>query len=110
MGKKRKVMAHINLFTPVPHLENEEHTTTLLSHPHATLLRLVSPPHFKSAPFCQKEDEWVSLLQGEATLDIAGKWHTLRAGDTVFIPANTPHQVVDTSETPLAIWLTVHLF
>jgi len=103
-------MAHYNLFAPKPPLNNEEHATTLLSHSNAKIFHIVSPPHFQSDLFCQNEDEWVSLLQGEATLAIKGELHALKAGDTLLIPANTPHQVIDTSEKPLAMWLAVHLY
>lgn len=110
MAPKRKRMAQYNLFAPTPHLNNEEHTTTLLSRPSTKIFHIVSPPHFQSDLFCQNEDEWVSLLQGEATLAVEGELHALKAGDTLLIPANTPHQVTDTSEKPLAIWLAVHLY
>jgi cupin 2 domain-containing protein len=34
----------------------------------------------------------------------------LGAGDTIFIPAHTPHRVVTTSTNPQCIWLAVHIY
>jgi len=33
----------------------------------------------------------------------------LVSGDYLFIPAHTPHRVVETSAEPQCIWLAVHL-
>ena len=50
-------------------------------------------------------DEWVVVLEGRATLEVAGESVELRAGDWVLLPARTPHRVVDTD--PGTNWLTV---
>lgn len=103
-------MSTKNLFELTLPPSHQELDTTLLEHPNAHIKKIISPPNFTSAPFCQHEDEWVSLLQGEATLVIDGTPTTLKTGDALFIPANTPHQVLSTSQDPLAIWLAVHLY
>ncbi len=57
----------------------------------------------------QDEDEWVVLLQGEATLEWADKSTTeLSAGDAVYIAAHRRHRVVFTSAEPPCVWLAVH--
>ena len=57
----------------------------------------------------QDRDEWVVLLQGEATLACEGG-HTrhLAPGDHLLIPAHQKHRVVHTSADPPCIWLAVH--
>jgi mannose-6-phosphate isomerase-like protein (cupin superfamily) len=50
-------------------------------------------------------DEWVVVLGGRATLEVAGELLELHAGDWVLLPAGTPHRLVDTD--PGTNWLTV---
>lgn len=57
----------------------------------------------------QVRDEWVALLQGEATLRYEdGRIVDMRAGDWVLIPAHERHCVERTSQDPPCIWLAVH--
>lgn len=57
----------------------------------------------------QEDDEWVVLLQGEATLEWEdGARSGLGAGDAVFIEAHRRHRVVRTSSEPPCVWLAVH--
>jgi cupin 2 domain-containing protein len=57
----------------------------------------------------QAEDEWVTLLQGEAELSFAaGERHRLKAGDHLKIPAHCRHRVEYTSESPQCVWIAVH--
>lgn len=98
-----------NLLTDLPEGAREEQSRTLAGNRHARLLRIVSPPQFKSGPFLQQEDEWVMVLQGEGTLELEGQQHRLGPGDSLLIPAGTPHRVTDTSGEPLCIWLALHL-
>lgn len=97
-----------NLFDFALPLHNKEHSKTLLKHPKASIKKIISPPNFKSELFCQDKDEWVTLIQGEATMKIYGKNEQLKAGDSLFIPANTPHKIIKTSTNPLAIWLAIY--
>lgn len=98
-----------NLLADLPDILRKEHSETLADNRHARLLRIISPPGFSSGQFLQQEDEWVMVLQGEGTLEVAGKRIQLAAGDSLRIPAGTPHRVVDTSTDPLCIWLALHL-
>lgn len=102
-------MQPINLLKALDHPGTEEQHQTLLENRHVRLQRIISPAEFQSRSFLQSEDEWVLVLQGNGCLDIAGKQIALEAGDTLMIPANTPHQVLSTSTDPLCIWLTLHL-
>ncbi len=101
-------MLPINLLKATGHSVDQEHHATLIQNRHVRLQRIESPARFRSEPFLQPEDEWILVLQGEGTLDIAGEKVTLRVGDSLMIPAETPHQVLTTSTDPLCIWLTLH--
>lgn len=72
----------------------------------ARVERIVSSTSPDSSPYDQPHDEWVALLQGEATLEIAGERIELRPGDWVLLPAQTVHRVLATSNQ--ATWLAVH--
>ena len=52
-------------------------------------------------------DEQVTILEGEADVDIDGQRHRrLHAFDTTLVPANRPHRFVNVGTTPLAIlWI-----
>ena len=57
----------------------------------------------------QPTNEWVVLLQGNATIEFENAEMTyLEKGNYLFIPAHQKHRVVFTSSTPPCIWLTVH--
>ena len=56
----------------------------------------------------QKEDEWVSLLQGEARLVFEEETLSMRAGDSLLIPAHRRHRVAFTTHMPPCIWLCVY--
>ena len=59
--------------------------------------------------FDQVEDEWVVLIQGEATLAYEdGTRQHLGGGDSVFLPAHVKHRVEHTSVSPPCIWIAVH--
>jgi cupin 2 domain-containing protein len=55
----------------------------------------------------QDHDEWVVLLTGRAELEIGGDRLSLEAGDWLFLPRQTPHRLVGTSQG--ANWLAVRL-
>lgn len=96
-----------NLFTDANPPVKGERFDELLTHKNLRIERIVSSAAIMPAESMQTQDEWVVLLQGEATLDVAGMLHTLRAGDYLFLPAGTPHTVRCVSEG--ALWLAVHL-
>ncbi len=60
-----------------------------------------------SEVYIQQEDEWVVLLQGSAKLLIDDNEIELHKGDTLYIPAKTPHKVLSTTKG--ALWLAVHM-
>ena len=82
--------------------------TTLLAHKNIKINRIVSSDHVEETEYLQEEDEWLVLLEGEATLLLNQTKKTLTKGDTLFIPSKTRHRVLNTQHG--TIWLTVHIF
>ena len=97
----------MNIFDYITPSKNETFTT-LLEHKNIKINRIVSAEHIEQIEYKQEEDEWLVLMEGEATLSLNGKEHTLYKGDTLFIPAKTPHTVLETQKG--TVWLTVHIF
>jgi len=81
--------------------------TTLLEHRNIRIVRIVSSDQVEPVEYLQEEDEWVALLEGEATLEVNGRTVHLSRGDTLFIPAHTPHTVTATRRG--TVWLAVHI-
>jgi cupin 2 domain-containing protein len=102
-------MYPINLFKPDQVEGQEESYQTLLEHRNVHIERILSPPETRTEITTQEHDEWLSVLQGSARLDLAGKVVLLHRGDLLLIPANTPHQVLTTSRHPHCLWLAVHI-
>ncbi len=82
--------------------------STLLEHKNIKINRIISSENIEPVQYNQKEDEWLVLIEGEARLLIDDKDQILKKGDTLFIPAKTPHTVLETKEG--TVWLTVHIF
>jgi len=82
--------------------------TTLLKHKNIKINRIVSSSDVEPVEYIQEEDEWLVLLEGEATLLVDKKEEILTKGETLFIPAKTPHTILKTSSG--TVWLTVHIF
>lgn len=87
---------------------NGEQFTTLLEHKNVKIVRIVTTSLPEGNSYCQDEDEWVVVLEGEAALEIAGEKRVLRKGDTLFIPAKTSHKILHAAKGTL--WLAVHIF
>lgn len=101
----------INLYDIPDPLPPEELSTGLIPDVGVKIERIVSSG--QSTPegqwYDQPRDEWVALLQGEATLQYEDASEvTLTAGSHLLIPAHTRHRVARTSPTPPCIWLAVH--
>jgi glyoxylase I family protein len=74
---------------------------------HTTIERIVSSARPGLDMYDQAQDEWVLLVRGTATLEVAGRSIELVAGDYVELLARTPHRVLATSAG--ALWLAVHV-
>lgn len=88
--------------------QSGETFTTLLEHKNIKINRIVSSDTLEEKVYLQEEDEWLVLLEGEATLILEEQKKTLAKGDTLFIPSKTPHRILDIKSGTL--WLTVHIF
>lgn len=100
------MISDLNLFdysTP----EKDETFDTLLSHKNIKIIRIVSSDQVEEKVYCQAEDEWVIILEGEATLVVNDEKRHLIKGDSLFIPAQTSHRVLTTKSGTL--WLAVHI-
>jgi cupin 2 domain-containing protein len=69
--------------------------------------RILSSSSPDQALYDQAQDEWVALLRGQATLEVAGEALELAEGDYLVLPAHTPHRVLAASAG--ALWLAVHV-
>ena len=97
-----------NLFQDTVPPAADERFETLLKRGAMHIERIVSSPRPKDTLYDQPHDEWVCLLRGSAALWVDGETVTLAAGDTLLIPAGTPHRVTRTSADPPCLWLAVH--
>ena len=100
-----------NIYTLPNPLPADELFTDLIPDRGVKIERIVSSG--QSTPpgrwYDQPRDEWVALLQGEATLQFEdGVDVTLHPGDHLLIPAHRRHRVARTSDFPPCIWLAVH--
>jgi len=93
-----------NYITP----KNGEIFTTLLEHKNIKINRIVSSADVEPAEYIQDEDEWVVIIEGEATLLLENEEKILKKGDTLFIPAKTPHKILKTKSN--TVWLAVHIY
>jgi cupin 2 domain-containing protein len=67
------------------------------------ILSGATPP----ANYEQAQDEWVAVLAGGATIEVAGERCDLGPGDWVLLPAGVRHTVLRTD--PGTSWLAVHV-
>ncbi|MGH8075837.1 MAG: cupin domain-containing protein, partial [Lysobacter sp.] len=96
-----------NLFVDAEASLKGERFETLLAHKNLVIERIVSSATVTPIEYVQPQDEWVAMLRGEATLELAGETIQLHSGDFLFLPASTPHTVRRVSDG--ALWLAVHL-
>jgi mannose-6-phosphate isomerase-like protein (cupin superfamily) len=85
--------------------EDGEETVALATVGGAVVEQILSGRLDAPVDYLTDVDEWVVVLEGRATLEVAGELFELHAGDWVLLPARTPHRVVDTE--PGTNWLTV---
>lgn len=108
MPESLEIMHMGNLFDDADAPLKGERFEELLNHKNLVIERIVSSAATAPTEYVQRQDEWVALLQGEATLEVAGKPVELHSGDYLFLPAGTRHVVRRVTDG--AIWLAVHLY
>ena len=87
---------------------DSEFFETILKHKNVEIKKIISNTLKTPQTFCQEEDEFVVLLKGCAKIEINGEIKKLKAGDYLFIPANTPHTFLKTKK--IAVWLAIHIY
>lgn len=100
-----------NLFQLPDPLPPNEQFDDLITDNGVKIERIVSAGQTtpKGQWYDQDRDEWVTLLQGQATLAFEdGQTQKLNAGDHILILAHQKHRVTHTSTDPPCIWLAVH--
>jgi cupin 2 domain-containing protein len=96
-----------NIFdVTVPEIDHENFRT-LLEHKNVEIKTIVSNTLKTPQTFKQDKDEWVVVLKGCAKLEINGIVHKLKAGDSLFIPAQTQHILQKTKK--VVVWLAVYI-
>lgn len=101
-----------NIYSKIPIPKDNEIFETLAANKKFKIERIISRGHVttKGQWLRQTHDEWVMVLRGAGRLRFRGsaRQSILKAGDYVFIPANTSHRVEWTSPRKKTIWLAVH--
>ncbi len=87
---------------------NGETFKTLLEHKNIKIIRIVSSDDIDDTLYIQDEDEWIVVIEGQATLTIDTKEIVLYRGDSLLIPSKSPHRVIET--TSGTMWLVVHIY
>ncbi len=102
----------MNLFNIEKIPNSEELTTVLAESKNVRIERIVSSGQTSPDGFWydQDENEFVTLLQGEAVISYEDVSINLKSGDTVLIPAHKKHRVDFTSIEPPCVWLCVFYF
>ena len=107
----KPVATHI--FADIPEQLPEELFECILKQDNIVIERIVSKGHVTPTGqwYDQNRDEWVLLLQGQATLlfEKNRQFISMNAGDYLLIPAHTRHRVEWTLADFSTIWLAVHL-
>jgi len=102
-----------NLFRELPDATAAEQFESLLSQRSCRIERIVSAGQTTTPGqwYDQNEDEWVLLLQGEASLQFEADRTELsmQAGDYLLIPAHRRHRVSRASRNPACIWLALFM-
>jgi len=102
-----------NILADIPASLPEELFTCLLKNEQVHIQRIISQG--QASPqnewYDQVNDEWVFLVQGQATLEFENpqEFKQLQAGDYLLIPAHCKHRVDWTDPENDSIWLAVHL-
>jgi transcriptional regulator with XRE-family HTH domain len=77
-------------------------------HRRASALWLIGKPGAQSGPAQTHEGEdIVIVLQGQLSVDVAGTWHDLKAGDSIYFNSELPHRWCNRRrQTAQAIWIS----
>ena len=100
-----------NLYDQIPSTLPEEVFQVLAQSENVKIERIVSLGHRSPATgwYDQAENEWVAVLQGEATIEMYdGNEKRLKPGDFILLSAHQKHRVTWTHPDKPTLWLAVH--
>jgi cupin 2 domain-containing protein len=98
-----------NIFANIPKKIPNEIFETIITDKNIKIEKIISKGHTSPAHgwYDQEKNEWVILLDGEASIEFEDKIVDLKKGDYINILANQKHKVIKTSKNPPAIWLAI---
>ena len=98
-----------SIFGNIPQNIPEELFENIVSTKNIKIERIISKGHTSPSYgwYDQEENEWVILLEGEASIEFEDKTIHLKKGDYINIPSHQKHKVIKTSKNPPAIWLAI---
>ena len=97
----------MNMFENIDIPEVGENFEALYKKDGVLIERIVSSDKPEIKEYNQPYDEWLVLLEGEATIEVKKKKILLKRGDTKLIGKDTIHRVLATKKG--TIWLCIHL-
>ena len=98
----------MNLFEyDIPKIDSEIFTT-ILKHKNVEIKQIISNTLKTPQTFCDNKDEFVVVLKGCAKIEINNEIKKLKAGDTLYIPANTKHTLLKTKK--IVVWLAIYIY
>lgn len=95
----------MNIFNHPKQKTKEEQSTVIFQNNEIKIEQIVSFGHVSDSWYCQDENEWVSIIEGEGELTFEDKKTALKKGDQILIPKFQKHKV-SYSSSP-CIWLCV---
>ena len=105
------IIGQDNIYADIPAQLADELTSILTSSSNIRIERIVSQGHKSKQGFWydQDEHEWLTVLQGAATLqfDEPDSELKLAVGDYTLISAHRKHRVSWTSQSEQTIWLAI---
>ena len=98
-----------NIFTDIPSDLSQEVFETLLEADNIRIERIISYGHTspKEGWYDQDENEWVLILEGDATLAFIDREIKLKKGDFINIKAHEKHKVIQTATNKKTVWLAI---
>lgn len=102
-------MKKMNIFENILLDKSQEEFLDILKSDNIRIERIVSNGQSSKKDFwyCQEENEFILLLEGNAILEFEDKEVELKKGDYFDIKANIKHRVKYTSKEESTIWLAV---
>ena len=107
----QKTVTAGHIFDALPREVDTELFDILVDNNNVKIERIASNGHSSpdSGWYVQDRNEWVIVLQGEATIALEdGHTVSLIAGSHLNIPAHTKHKVIWTKDKTETVWIAVH--